>query len=59
MCLAIAAGGLVWSALLKIVAQPRFFESVVELKEEPLTEEEQAQTLIGVVRKQTSTAQRR
>jgi len=51
MCLAIAAGGLVWSALLKIVAQPRFFESVIELKEEPLTEEEQAQTLIGVVRK--------
>lgn len=53
ICFGIGFGGLLWGVLLKIVVQPQFFTSL-EIKDQPLTEQDASQSIVGLIRKQTT-----
>lgn len=53
ICFGIGFGGLLWSALIKIVVNPKYFKSV-EINEKPQTELEAQKSVVGMIRKQTT-----
>lgn len=53
ICFGIGFGGLLWSALIKIVINPKYFKGV-KINEEPQTDLAAQKSLVGVIRKQTT-----
>lgn len=53
ICFGIGFGGLLWSALIKIVINPKYFKGV-KIDEEPQTDLAAQKSLVGVIRKQTT-----
>lgn len=53
ICFGIGFGGLLWSALIKIVINPKYFQGV-KIDEEPQTDLAAQKSLVGVIRKQTT-----
>ncbi len=53
ICFGIGFGGLIWSAIIKILINPSYFRKV-KMNEEPQTDLAAQQSLVGVIRKQTT-----